>query len=327
MKHQFKCILNSILQQHSYYTVKLLDIYGILDIDSVTEYADYASNKDKNCKLIILGNSIFVACQRNLRENTEIMVIASLTTKSFWNISYYAHGKLIKTIPLSNVEEDCIDLSESGQRWEGQAYEKKPCGWGSYYNEENILVYRGFAFQDNWIGYGIEYWNDIQQPIPKYDGSFCFGMKFGKGKVYDRKGKYLGKRGYLNDEVCENIVITVPNQTIDTLFHNTLMSVFIIGDECYPHHSSFILSGYPYLTTVRIGNNCYTTSEHKHCRFCITNCNLLKRVEIGDDSFSFFDSCIFRNLAALEYCSFGKLQDSCHSFENCKELIFQSNLF
>ena len=91
--------------------------------------------------------------------------------------------------------------------------------------------------------------------------------------------------------------------------------------------SSFILSGYPYLTTVRIGNNCYTTSEHKHCRFCITNCNLLKRVEIGDDSFSFFDSCIFRNLAALEYCSFGKLQDSCHSFENCKELIFQSNLF
>ena len=51
MKHQFKCILNSILQQHSYYTVKLLDIYGILDIDSVTEYADYASNKDKNCKL------------------------------------------------------------------------------------------------------------------------------------------------------------------------------------------------------------------------------------------------------------------------------------
>ena len=40
-----------------------------------------------------------------------------------------------------------IDLSDKGDRWEGDSLKDSPFGYGCKYNSENQLVYKGFVFK------------------------------------------------------------------------------------------------------------------------------------------------------------------------------------
>ena len=51
------------------------------------------------------------------------------------------------------VQEDIINISDRGDRWEGNSLYGVPFGFGCYYNEENVLTYKGFVFDNKKMCY------------------------------------------------------------------------------------------------------------------------------------------------------------------------------
>ena len=50
---------------------------------------------------------------------------------------------------LSGVEHNqVLDLSDDGDRWEGDVLNNEPYGWGVLYDSENRMVYEGFRLKD-----------------------------------------------------------------------------------------------------------------------------------------------------------------------------------
>ena len=54
-----------------------------------------------------------------------------------------------------------LDLNENGFRWEGDCLNGYPFGYGSIYNGNNELIYKGFVYEGMKVCFGIEYYGDI----------------------------------------------------------------------------------------------------------------------------------------------------------------------
>lgn len=317
-------IIEVISQQYSFDAVMMVDSVGLLKIDNVMKYIDYSEHDGKCYSLTVLGDTVFVAVEENKANQTEVVVAVSLFIKRILYICTFQQGKVISRINPSLAQYKIIDLEISGDRWEGYSLNGKPCGWGRFYNRDNALVYEGYAYENNPMGYGIQYHPFVGDAIPCYEGSFCFGFRHGKGKLFSRIGELLGESGWCCGHQCFDAVVKVPDNTNDSFFHNTLMTAFIIGDHCYPSISSLIISGYPSLVTLRVGKSCFCDKSGHGKKFCVVNCDKLERIEIGDDSFTFFDYCIIKNLNKLRVLMIGDLMKPCGSFYYCKELVLQS---
>ena len=69
-----------------------------------------------------------------------------------------------------------IDLSEKGDRWEGDSLKGSLFGYGCLYNSENQLIYFGFIFEGLKVCYGVELYGDVS--IVEYEGEFYNGNRF-----------------------------------------------------------------------------------------------------------------------------------------------------
>ena len=68
-------------------------------------------------------------------------------------------------------------LSDDGSRWEGDWYNGKPFGFGSYYDGEGNRMYRGFVFEGKKVGFGVEYFADTH--TVDYCGNFMNDKRHG----------------------------------------------------------------------------------------------------------------------------------------------------
>ena len=51
-----------------------------------------------------------------------------------------------------------LDLSDDGERWEGDVLHNQPYGWGVLYDSENNMVYEGFRIGDVKVCYGRSFY-------------------------------------------------------------------------------------------------------------------------------------------------------------------------
>ena len=76
---------------------------------------------------------------------------------------------------LSGIKRNqVLDLSDDGDRWEGDVLNHQPCGWGVLYDSDNRMVYEGFQIGSKSVCYGRSYYQDIQKV--EYEGGlwgFC----------------------------------------------------------------------------------------------------------------------------------------------------------
>ena len=50
-----------------------------------------------------------------------------------------------------------LNLSDDGERWEGDVLQNKPFGWGVLYDSENRLMFEGFRIGEAYVCYGTLY--------------------------------------------------------------------------------------------------------------------------------------------------------------------------
>lgn len=89
-------------------------------------------------------------------------------------------------IPSESV---IIDISRDGERWEGSFDPDGFEGWGRVYDKYGCLEYEGFMFHGKKMGYGVQYYPELD--IPYYQGTFVNDECIGFGTSYSREGNII----------------------------------------------------------------------------------------------------------------------------------------
>mgnify|MGYP004718225245 FL=1 len=230
---------------------------------------------------------------------------------------------------ITEDEKGCIDLDTNGRRWEGGVWNGKMFGYGELYDEEGNKEYEGFMMKGMRIGFGREFYPDID--CVKYSGAYYKDRKCGYGVLYNRRGE-VDYEGWWEDEVMEvnndvNVItnhtdrLIVPDQSFNTVNWFSLSSLFlllkeiIIGNSCFQYCIHFVVEGLNALERIQIGEWCFSynsrwnevrdsKSSQGVCR--IRKCPKLKSIRSGDYSFSNYHSLELENLPSLETLEFGE---------------------
>ena len=128
------------------------------------------------------------------------------------------NGKDVNGIEHKQV----LDLSDDGERWEGDVLNNQPYGWGVLYDSENRRMYEGFRVSDVNVCYGRSYYPENQKV--EYEGGICGGMRWGRGTQSDRNGNTVFEGEWMNNEqLSKRVVLNEENQ----LLHNHIEELIV----------------------------------------------------------------------------------------------------
>ena len=222
-----------------------------------------------------------------------------------------------------------LDLSDDGDRWDGDVMCNQPFGWGVLYDSENRKAYEGFRIGDMNVCYGARYYSDIQKV--EYEGEWYEGMRSGHGIQYNRNGEVMYDGYWMYDEHMETTVLMKERK----LFHNFIttlkiegkwleltclsesffsmlphLEALMIGDHDFIFQARLVIKEMNNLKRITVGNDSFVQVSRDgvccHQSFItVGDCPQLQSIEIGNRSFLKCGNCEFRNLPSLEEMRFG----------------------
>ena len=181
---------------------------------------------------------------------------------------------------VSGIEHGkVLDLSDDGERWEGDVLNNQPYGWGVLYDSENRMAYEGFRIGDVNVCYGTRYYTDIQKV--EYEGELFEGKRWGRGVQYNRKGEVMFDGEWMNDKHMkkEETVIT----DYSTLLHNLLELLRVSCGCCNEREWRIIdFSVMPNLRELKVEDDCFKNVEEVR----VIGMKKLESVVIGENCFA-----------------------------------------
>ena len=234
-----------------------------------------------------------------------------------------------------------LDLSDDGERWEGDVLDNEPYGWGVFYDSENRRVYEGFRIGEVNVCYGTRYYSDIQKV--EYRGEWCEGKRWGRGIQYDRNGDVIIDGEWVNDDYriekhvimtsgvfslqdhIEELIVTSnccnerERNALDLSFMSNLR-VLEVGDDCFENVRRMRLIGLNQLERVLIGKNCFNKKDeddrcyNPNCHFYLKNCERLRELKIDGNSFILYSVCEIDTVPSLEVVEIGDVNNRSYNF-------------
>ena len=300
------------------------------------EYCEWILKKDvKDSHLVMYEHDGLYGYHIGLAEKSHSVVV-ELRLNGVIEVDVES-GELLRVNgeDVSGIEHNqVLDLSDDGERWEGDVLHNQPYGWGVLYDSENRRVYEGFRIGDVNVCYGARYYSDIG--VIEYEGEWCEGKRWGRGVQYDRTGKTVFEGEWVNDEpMSKRVVLSEENQ----LLHNHIEELVVSDNSCNgPEWSVLDWSFMPNLRLLEVGNDCFekvnevkwiglnqlervvigkeSFTKQKNERllksdpnrhFCLKNCEKLKELKMDHHSFSDYSTCVIENLPSLEAIEMGDL--------------------
>ena len=235
-----------------------------------------------------------------------------------------------------------LDLSDDGERWEGDVLNDQPYGWGVLYDSENRMVYEGFRIGDVNVCYGRSYYSDVG--VIEYEGMIFDGKRWGRGVQFDKQGVVMRDGEWMNNEPAEMaMTITEENQRLFTCVEELVVSdrccngmewrVFDVscivhlrelrvGYGCFRNTEELKLIGLNELERVVIGKSSFRTETYNHDmdgmgsngHFYLKNCPKVRELKIGCGSFSDYSVCEIENVNQLEVIEIGELNEESGNF-------------
>ena len=180
-----------------------------------------------------------------------------------------------------NEIERCITrlLNEDGSRWEGDWYNDKPFGFGSYFDGVGNRIYSGFMFDGKKIGFGTEYFADNHKV--DYSGNFMNDKRHGWGTTYDRNGQKLYEGDWRFGKNCdfEDRIVVENNCKIDDLRIHDLIKELEIGEGYLNEvEDNLVIENYLNLEKIVVKN--HSLQNLNSLKIC--NNEKLKTIEIED---------------------------------------------
>ena len=244
-------------------------------------------------------------------------------------------GEEVKNTTSNQV----LDLSDDGERWEGDVLNNQPYGWGVLYDKEGEKMYEGFRIGKVNVCYGTQYYSDIQKV--NYVGEWCEGKRWGRGIQYDRHGNTVFDGEWVNDEQAETTVTITDG---NGLFFNHLEVLIVsegccngnewkafdvslipclrelqVGNHCFRCVEEVRMVGMNVLEKVVIGNVCFTSQEGcivigTKNSFFLKDCARLRELKIGSNCFNEYSVCEIEDLPLLEVIEVGELNEEAYNF-------------
>ena len=306
------------------------------------EYCEWILKKDVKESHLVLHKNGLCWCYEGLLEKFP-SVVMELCLNAVIEVDIASHtlirvnGEDVKGIEHAKV----LDLSDDGERWEGDVLNNEPYGWGVLYDSENRMAYEGFRIEDMNVCYGRSYYSEVG--VIEYKGGICEGKRWGRGIQYDRTGKTVFDGEWMNDEpLSKRVVLNEENQ----LLHNHIEELIVqdnscngpewaaldlgfmshlrlleVGDECFENVEEVKLIGLSKLKRVVIGMNSFTKkngwlSYYPDRHFYLKNCERVRELKIGYWSFSDYSVCEIENVPLLEVIEMGEMDEKSFNFSD-----------
>ena len=227
--------------------------------------------------LLMIGENMVATCQwKEGRLNGEFVLTRDDTLIGVYELR---DSIVVSSKCLDNCAFDIVDLSDEGNRWEGIALDRKPCGYGEYYNSEGILTYKGFMIDDKCMCCGILYFEDIG--TVSYVGTFYKGQRWGKGIQYDRQGHIVYNGIWIADKQAPPILYVKRSNQLSSV-HTQLerITIDIIHGDVKP--TCIISSYFGHLEYLTFGSSSLLSVTDLQ----IDNLASLKSLKFGENSFN-----------------------------------------
>ena len=316
----------------------LIPLKKILKYQECCEWILKTDVKDPH---LVLHKNGLCWCHEGLVEKFPSIVV-ELCLNRVIEVDIASHTLLrVNGEDVSGVEHKrVLDLSDDGERWEGDVLDNQSYGWGVLYDSENRMAYEGFRIGEVNVCYGRSYYPDVQ--MVEYEGGICEGKRWGRGIQYDRNGKTVFDGEWMNDEqLNKRVMLNEENQ----LLHNHIeelivesnschgrewtaldlsfmshLRLFEVGYHCFTSVHEVKLIGLNHLERVVIGESCFTKKQNNtpsydsSRHFYLKNCERLRELKIGSGSFSDYSVCEIENVPSLEVIKMGELNKTSHNF-------------
>ena len=121
------------------------------------EYCEMVLKKDVKDAYLLLRKHDGLCWYKGLVEKSQ-SVIVELSLNRVIEVDIASHTLLkVNGEDVNGIEHaQVLDLSDDGERWEGDVLDNKPYGWGVLYDSENRRAYEGFRLKD----VNVRYEND-----------------------------------------------------------------------------------------------------------------------------------------------------------------------
>ena len=305
------------------------------------EYCEWILKKDERDSCLMLCKDGLCWYHQGLIEKPH-SVVMELSMNRVVEADTRSHellrvnGEEVKGIEHNQV----LNLSDDGERWEGDVLHNEPYGWGVLYDSENRIVYEGFRIGDVNVCYGTQYYSDIG--VIEYEGEWLEGKRWGRGVQYDRTGRTAFEREWINDEKLRKKVMLKEE---NLLLHNHIIKLvvrdnscngrewnvldlsfmsklrwFEVGDECFKYVKEVKLIGLNQLEIVMIGKSSFTAykegwpTNDPDLHFYLKDCERVRELKIGCGSFSDYSVYVIENLPSLRVIEMGGLNEWGYSF-------------
>lgn len=146
-------------------------------------------------------------------------IILTATKSGITELIVVEDGKEVERVDATMIEHKVIiDLSDEGDRWEGDVYKGQPCGLGTFWDSNNSMVFEGIRVNGLFECFGTLYYSDLQKV--EYNGEWCGGKRNGQGIQYDRNGKVVYEGPWCNDshDKTSNDVVFTKLDPFDSLY-------------------------------------------------------------------------------------------------------------
>ena len=308
-------------------------------------YLEYNSKYTYKEALIIIPEFCICLCKT-------LLLVVHTPTNRIIRLYQVRKGVITGEIDLSGLLSDCIlDLSFSGERWEGDVFNCSPCGWGCYYDDRGELLYHGLMIGDKKMYYGTEYYPKYDMMV-KYQGNWINNKHFGVGTSYDLNGDVDCMGEWINSHCITVFKLKVSNSDLHRFPHSLLTELTIanhtslhrsckelnlssllslrklsIGDHCFGSLLSFTITSLSSLTSITVGKSSFAKSRAysneststSTSSFSVSSCPSLKTVVIKEGAFRYYSMFAIQSLPKLKTLSIGGSArqpcfDCCHQF-------------
>lgn len=308
-------------------------------------YLEYNSKYTYNEALILIPEYCVCLCKT-------LLVVVHTPSNRIIRLYQVRKGVITGEIDLSGLLSDCIlDLTFSGERWEGDVFNCTPCGWGCYYDDRGELLYHGLMIGDKKMYYGTEYYSKYDMMI-KYQGNWINNKYFGVGISYDLNGDVDCMGEWINNHCITVFKLKVSNSDIHHCPHSLLTELTIanhtslhracqelnlsslvslrklsIGDHCFGSLLSFTIASLRNLVSITVGKSSFAKSRafsnesisSSASAFTVSACLSLKTIVIKEGAFRYYSTFTIQSLPKLKTLSIGGTArqpcfDRCHQF-------------
>ena len=205
----------------------------------------------------------------------------------------FSQGALESTSSYS-VIIDVIDI-DTGTRFEGLTYDRKPYGYGELYDDDGNKIYEGILINWKKYGYGISY---NGSGAIEYEGYWFDNKYHGDGIKYAINGDVIVSGSFLNNifvtaeysgdgkRLCTSLTqveLTHPTCLNEIKFQGYNFERIIIANNYYCKVGKCSITNMPALYSLEIYNYCFT---EKSSQLIVENCPNLSIIYIGENSFT-----------------------------------------